>query len=267
MTGIGIGAGLGVLAGRPLSYSPLTLSTDLNSVPAWNELVNFGNFASSEILVGDSKSVGVWIKIVFNVSAFIQHIICNYDYGGGGPAIDKGWILGATAADRLFFLISSGPGDWIRTEFNAATGLDGTWHHIVGTYGGTGSEADMTLYCDGVAAAQTKTSAGVVGDTTSGAQLSNEASWGGNLTMQGKLCHTTLVDRELTQSQVAKMSSLGVPIDMEALLDPSEILHWCTYGDGCAFVGANQYPDLSPLAQHGIPLNLEVGDIQGDVPP
>ena len=55
---------------------------------------------------------------------------------------------------------SAATGNQIRTQANSATLTDTTWHHVVATYSGNGSQTGMKMYMDGSQVTATQSSLG-----------------------------------------------------------------------------------------------------------
>jgi len=262
MTGIGIGAGLGVLAGRRLSYSPLTQSTLFNTgVGAFDQTVRFLSSANNHINVELPATVGFWYK---TAATGVQQCAMS-KWNNAGPG--EGWLIETTDADKWRMQIRDGA-DSVNTSLNAVVGMDAAWHIFTLTYDGSQTGAGAIIYVDGVAPAQ---SPGTVGVPTNSANA-DPMLIGGRDTgpivweFTGYMCHSFKFAEELTPTEVAYISSLGVPMNLPLALPSRTLLHWCTNGDGCGYA-ADAYLDISGNAEHGSSLNFHGDEIQGDVPP
>jgi hypothetical protein len=101
--------------------------------------------------------------------------------------------------------ISAGPGDWNRGRWNTA--VDGTWHHVVGTFDGT----YMRLYVDGALVATSVSYSGLTMNWTT-----DPISWGRKITgdsasdhFLGYLDELSYYDYALSGSQILDHWSQG----------------------------------------------------------
>jgi len=262
MTGIGVGAGLGVLAGRSLSYSPLTLSTRFNQVGVGdNETVSHNNHANFHINAQLPKTVGCWYKCASDITERV--LLSKFD-----SLSSSGWFLSVFTNDLWYFHIRQ-QANWISKALDAPVGVDGAWHSVIATYSGSQTAAGQTIYIDGVAPPQSNFNAGVPTNFATAEPF--KVSGVGNAGVQvndwtGYACHEFIIAEELTPAEVLLIGGQGVPTHIINALPTRTVLHWDTLGDGNA-VGGGGYLDISGNGLHGTYLNGDAGDIQGDVPP
>jgi len=264
MTGIGIGAGLGVLAGGRLSYSPLTLSTRLNQTGQGdNEWVQFGTGAPFHINATLPKTIGGWYKSTPG-SLVLQTLMSKYD-----SLAVSGWRFLIYSDDTWIFQIRSAAAKVIGRRLDAPTGVDGAWHSAIATYDGSQSPAGISIYIDGLAPAATTSQTGTPVNHVTAAQynVGNRADGGMAVDdFMGYVCHPFIIAEELTPAEALLIGGQGVPLHLINALPTRTIEHWCAFGDGCA-LGASGYVDISGGGNHGTTFNVDAGDIQGDVPP
>ena len=256
MTGIGIGAGLGVLAdGRLGLYAPGSQSTEFFGVTD----VDFGDFAQADIAAGDAKTVGVWARCLENATARI--LVGKWD-----AAASLGWALLLGASSDLQFIIQSGPADYIQRILDAAASQDARWALFCATYDGSSTAAGIKLYVNGVQPASSVVEPGILAATASGTSLLVGSDAGAAYEMDdARLCHSFIIDRELTPEEVLRLASRNQPGRIGDMVSAANIHHWCTLGNGCA-VGAGNFPDLSSLSNDGT-FSGAAEDIVDDYPP
>jgi len=237
-------------------YSPLTTSLELNN-DAQDEYVDFGNVGVLDFSKTDPYSLGMWIKW--------DGVAAGYPMTKGHSA--QGWHLQLSAGGSVSFWMMNGGSDWFRIS-NGAPGLsDGGWHHLVATYDGSNSRDGMTLYTDGTPLAPSKAGSDLTGDiTNSNPMLVGALDAWASAEYIGKICHSSIHDKELSAAEVTTLYGGGVPQNLVAVGPTGNLVHWCTLGDGCA-IGAGNCPDLSAENNDGTTVNVEGGDFVLDVPP
>jgi len=268
MTGIGVGAGLGVLAGKKglTPYAPGNLSSDYDST----NYINFGEDSACEFQAGGAKSAGIWVRrLVVTLPPASEVLMGRFDRSSGSG---EGWNLFFTASGKLSFdLTTQDPFRFIRDISDDVITGDMLWHLAVVTKSTNDTWASLNLYWDGVPLAHSPSWGGLapgvsdyagvnfcIGSTSDLVEEVNKAH----------MCHSFIIDGELSAAQVALLYSLSAPVDLDTASLPGSISHWCTLGNGCT-TGAGNCPDLSPEASHGTASGgMLLADLQiADFPP
>jgi len=137
---------------------------------------------------------------------------------------------------------------------------DRAWHHITGTYDGSGTASGITLYVDGVAVSTTTES-----DTLSSSSIINSASLNigartnSSIFLDGKVGEVAVYDKELSSVEVNWMYNGGLPRDLAGGGAPSNLVGWWRMGNG------DTYPTLtdnSVNSNNGTMTNMSSGDIE-----
>jgi len=244
-------------------YSPLTTSIELNNGTT-DEYVNFGLNAAYSFAMADAMSMGVWVKTT-NASA--RTLICKSKIDSTHP----GYQMAHDSSGRLyFFRMTTGTTGYIWKTTTVPR--DGNWHFIVMTQaaGGSFGGSYSNIYVDGVK----QTSLGSGGDPYSpwngdstgrlqvGGRLSGTTLYNPHI---GRLLHSFMLSRELSGAEVLSLWNSGVPADLDSIVNPADIVHWCALGDGDA-LGSGGMIDLSPIGNDGEYVNGDSGDFVADVP-
>lgn len=240
------------------AYSPGTTSLNLDGS---DELVDFTHYSAVDFELSDSFSVFVWHKNALNT---------------GGSAVNKHHWVTDTAGYRLRiengFVYGEmwGSGSSYARKYKDISTDDGAWHMAGFTYDGSASGAytGFNLYNDG-ALITGETGTGTATTTikhTSPLEVGGiSGGVGGSWHYDGTLCHSAVWSKELTADEVAAIYGPGTPRDLSHANAPSNLVHWCTLGDGCA-IGAGNCPDLSSENKDGSTVNVESGDFVADYP-
>jgi hypothetical protein len=213
----------------------------------------------------------VWFKRLDIIAPPASQILVSR-FDTSIPLIGGGWKLFYTASRKLAFDLRNAPDNTFIQDITVpivAADLD--WHFAVVTKSTLTTELGLNLYWDGSPVAHAPSKGGTLPASIdyTGVDLcvgsaSNQAEKADLMHM----CHSFIVDGELTAPQVAELYSLTKPVDLNTASFPGAIQHWCTLGDGCN-VGAGACPDLSPLLNPGTALGgMTLPDLQiADVPP
>jgi hypothetical protein len=264
--GYNVGGGGGVAP-----YAPLNFSSNYNNA----NYINFGQFPQSEIQAATAKTIGVWMKRLDVVAPpASQTLISREDTTAGPFGGNAGWSLFYTANQRLAFrLHDDSTGSYIAdisTFVSPPLATDLAWHLAMVTKSTATDWTSLNLYWDGAPTGHSPSGAGALAaipyagwdlcvGSTSNQQLKADLAL---------MCHSFIIDGELTPAEVAELYSLTKPVDLTTASFPGSIDHWCTAGDGCN-IGAGACPDLSPLLNPGTALGgMTLPDLEiADVPP
>jgi hypothetical protein len=145
-----------------------------------------------------------------------------------------------------FFIYDSAAtaqGDAIRALASASSLSSATWHHVVATYDGSGSQNGMNLYTDGSSTASAKSQAGTyvrLRNTTTPLTFgSTEDGANVNRRFEDYLADICYFNKELSAAEVleifngtAGVVGSGRIKDMNNFSDTSSIVGWWQMGDG-----------------------------------
>jgi hypothetical protein len=163
----------------------------------------------------------------------------------------------------------NGGSNYIQTYMDRAIDLPyGEWALITASYDGSGLASGLTIYINGVAPPQTRSTSGTIGVIN---YLNHRLFVAGTdnsvQEFTGRMCHSFVANRATTPSEMAQLAAAGVPIPLGEVYSAAELVHWCTLGDGCT-TGAGACPDLSSLGNNGTATNMTAAELAvTDVPP
>ena len=258
MTGIGIGAGLGMLVGHSCIYAPGTLSAQFDGV---NQYIDFGNNPASTFTIDDPFTFACWFKTSdANDQALLQKFSTN------------GIRFEVTAAGRvhviLFDSIGAGAGAWLQRYTTATTYAGGAWHSAAFSYDGSRTVAGLKLFLGGAQPATTGVEHNPA-DINLGAGVPLTVSGWLSDRFNGNICHSAVWDIEMTPTNLNTITGAGNPMNLlgdSACCDFSAgLVHWSTDGDGCA-IGAGNCLDISGEVDHGTYTNSDGTDFVLDYP-
>jgi len=262
MTGIGVGAGLGMLVGHSCIYAPGTTSAQFDGV---NQYIDFQNNPASSFAISDPFTFAGWFK---TSSAAQQVIIGKMD------TVQTHGIQLSVAVGTIYFLlmdhVGDGDGSWLSVQTTPATFADGAWHCVAGSYDGSQTVVGMRVFIDGTEPAHSDvTNAGPISLGT-GADLTVGATMNG-VTSQfvGNICHTAVWDIEVPEAKLLTLTGASKPLNLLGSYTCCDfsagLVHWSTDGDGCA-IGAGNCLDISGEADHGTYTNSDGTDFVLDYP-
>jgi len=149
-----------------------------------------------------------------------------------------------------FFLydnISSAAGDSIRTQAPSATLSDATWHHVVATYSGNGSQTGIKVYTDGSQTTSTQSQNGsysrlrststpvVIGATQ---DLANA-----NRVFEDRIADCVIFDKELSLEEVVEMYNSRKVANVRNHSAFANVVSWWKMGDDQDTSGSNGIRD------------------------
>lgn len=176
-----------------------------------NDYVAVANHPS--LVFGDGSndepfSVSAWVKIAAEENGFVV--------GKGRTVGSLEYLLNVDTEREWaqFRMYDGGGGNTIRRRVDYPTTYSGEWHHVAGTYDGSGSASGISVYVDGVEPAtvdtldQNYTAMADRGDDVElGAILRDESSYGGYL--NGSLDEVRIYDRVLSSDEVVELAAMG----------------------------------------------------------
>ena len=224
-----------------------------------DDYINVGNVVDKN--KSTAFSISIWVNIALTVSNNI--LISKVEDRDNGGALSKGGVgYQLYMNNQLYFrfLLDShfSYQMYVRdgNYWGASQGLNNGWHHIVGTYDGSGLSSGMTLYVDGydVSFARVDNGAGDfnnTGDLYVGGQNYNATP---QSSFNGKLDEPCIIPTELTPAEVLDIyngvrpsgggvvggnwqDGTGVPKSMRDY--NSEL--WLRNGDGDSFPTITDY--------------------------
>ena len=224
-----------------------------------DDYINVGNVVDKN--KSTAFSISIWVNIALTVSNNI--LISKVEDRDNGGALSKGGVgYQLYMNNQLYFrfLLDSHFSHQMYVRdgnyWGASQGLNNGWHHIVGTYDGSGLSSGMTLYVDGydVSFARVDTGTGDfnnTGDLYVGGQNYNATP---QSSFNGKLDEPCIIPTELTPAEVLDIyngvrpsgggvvggnwqDGTGVPKSMRDY--NSEL--WLRNGDGDSFPTITDY--------------------------
>ena len=174
----------------------------------------------------DSYSFSDWVKLPTTTG--IRSILSNVT----PDATARGQEVLFNANNRVRFNIigDAGAGDLIIIESGNALVIN-KWTHVVCTYDGSGINAGLKIYIDGINQPLNILTAGPLVGTTVSLSNMHLGSRPGILNfMNGNLDEMAVYNFELSNLQVAELFNAGIPNDLEdrSFADP---IHWWQMGD------------------------------------
>ena len=178
-------------------------------------------------------SLSAWVY-VGDISSDDGPFISKSNFSTGGNE-----FLFKHANGKLqFFLydnISSAAGDSIRTLAPSATLSSATWHHVVATYSGNGSQTGMKVYTDGSQTTSTQSANGsysrlrntstpvVIGATQ---DLANA-----NRVFEDRIADCVVFNKELTLAEVQEIYNSGKVMNIRNHSAFANVISWWKMGD------------------------------------
>ena len=142
---------------------------------------------------------------------------------------------------------SAATGHQIRTQANAATLTDTTWHHVVATYSGNGSQTGMKVYMDASQVTATQSTLGsysrvrntgasfVIGATQ---DLANA-----NRVFEDRLADCVVFNKELSSSEVTELYNSGKVMNIRNHSAFANVVSWWKMGDDADTTGSGGIRD------------------------
>ena len=190
-------------------------------------------------------SLSLWVY-VGDVSSDDGPFISKSNFSTGGNE----WLFKHGNGKLQFFLydnISSAAGDSIRTQAPSATLSDTTWHHVVATYSGNGSQTGMKVYTDGSQTTSTQSANGsysrlrntstpvVIGATQ---DLANA-----NRVFEDRIADCVVFNKELTLAEVQEIYNSGNVMNVRNHSAFANVVSWWKMGDDQDVEGSNGIRD------------------------
>lgn len=190
-------------------------------------------------------SLSLWVY-VGDVSSDDGPFISKSNFSTGGNE----WLFKHGNGKLQFFLydnISSAAGDSIRTQAPSATLSDATWHHVVATYSGNGSQTGMKVYTDGSQTTSTQSANGsysrlrntstpvVIGATQ---DLANA-----NRVFEDRIADCVVFNKELTLAEVQEIYNSGNVMNVRNHSAFANVVSWWKMGDDQDVEGSNGIRD------------------------
>lgn len=170
------------------------------------------------------------------------------------------WNPGGVA----FMLAHDNPGN-LELYINTNTTFnDGNWHHVVGTYNGSGLASGVVLYVDGVAVATTvrRNTLGANDFTTNGPFTIQDAANFGTAT-EGAVCQVSVYNKVLSLAEAQTIYNGGAPPDLNAVGPAGNLVAWWPILD--TDLGTSALQDQGPNGYDMILVDT-TSSIQDDAP-
>jgi len=186
-------------------------------------------------------SLSLWVY-VGDISSDDGPFISKANFTTGGNE----FIFKHANGKLQFFLYdndSSASGDSIRTQAPSATLSDATWHHVVATYSGNGSQTGIKVYTDGSQTTSTQSANGsysrirntstpvVIGATQ---DLANA-----NRVFEDRIADCVVFNKELTSTEVAEIYNSGNVMNVRNHSAFANVVSWWKMGDDRDIEGSN----------------------------
>jgi len=243
-------------------YSPLTTCIDLNNDTV-DESIDFGHFAEASFTLSTPFSIGAWIKWSGSTSGIV--------FGKYTDSPSTGFYFYVTATHVIFRMDNASNSGYATISWGNITN-DGEWHHIVCTYDGSNPGAfsvqyHMDIYVDGVKGTYSTGGTSMYSISSASALLKVGLRMNQYFINEfiGKVCHSSVYNKELTLYEVAALYGDGIPQDLTVVGPIANLVHWAALGDGDA-IGVGNVIDLSTLGNDGTTINVESGDFISDAP-
>ena len=153
-------------------------------------------------------------------------------------AVRNEYIFKHNNGEVQFFLYDSAlnaNGNAIRSQANAATLSDATWHHVVMTYDGSTNASGIKIYTDGSQTAATNDETGTyVRLRNSSTPLTfgaTEDAGNANRVFEDRMADVVLFDKELSSAEVTEVYSSGKVKNMTKFSAYDNIISWWKMGD------------------------------------
>ena len=190
-------------------------------------------------------SLSLWVY-VGDISSDDGPFISKANFTTGGNE----FIFKHANGKLQFFLydnISSAAGDSIRTQAPSATLSDATWHHVVATYSGNGSQTGIKVYTDGSQTTSTQSANGsysrlrntstpvVIGATQ---DLANA-----NRVFEDRIADCVVFNKELSLEEVVELYNSRKVVNVRNHSAFANVVSWWKMGDDQDTAGSNGIRD------------------------
>ena len=178
-------------------------------------------------------SISAWVY-VGDISSDDGPFVSKANFTTGGTE----FLFKHSNGKVQFFLYdndSSASGDSIRTQAPSATLSSATWHHVVATYSGNGSQTGIKVYTDGSQTTSTQSANGsysrirntstpiVIGATE---DLANA-----NRVFEDRIADCVVFNKELTSAEVTEIYNSGNVMNVRNHSAFSSVVSWWKMGD------------------------------------
>lgn len=167
----------------------------------------------------DSFSLCAWVRTTSGPNQYPE-IIKRFNSG-----TIRGYVMGIEGftgwpdGGYYFMLANNNPSNielYINTNL---TYNDGTWHHIVATYDGSGNASGMRIYVDGSLAATTirRNTLGSNDFDVTDIDLEIKSATNPSTGAEGAVCQVAVYNKELTTGEVTTIYNGGTPTDLSSI--------------------------------------------------
>lgn len=186
-------------------------------------------------------SISVWVY-VGDISSDDGPFISKANFTTGGNE----FIFKHANGKLQFYLydnISSAAGDSIRTQAPSATLSDATWHHVVATYSGNGSQTGIKVYTDGSQTTSTQSANGSysrIRNTSTPVVIgATEDLANANRVFEDRIADCVVFNKELTLAEVAEIYNSGKAMNVRNHSAFANVISWWKMGDDQDTDGSN----------------------------
>lgn len=241
--------------------NPFTNPFSVNFLNA-NDYVNIGNVAGLDFAGSSPFSISSWSKN----SVTTERVI--FSKQGAGTASGYRYYLQSNA---ISLLISGGTGAADRIEIRSSNLSinNGSWHHCVVTYDGSGSAAGVRFYHNGVldpTGGYTTTANALVGTVTNTTAAQISGRNGTTNIFQGNLNNVSVWNKALSALEVAEFYATTHPTDLSTHSAVADLLGWWVLYDEQDIGLFPQFSDRSASNYDGTGVNMSLTQINIDVP-
>lgn len=141
-----IGGDVGALTNNPTFNSTEALGTI--TLDGSNDYIDFGNASVANFDYNDAFSYEIWLRTTANAS---KYIMGKNESGGNYRGVEITY-RGSTNVGKIAFFIRNTNSSSNRIVVSTVNNTynDNNWHHIVGTYDGSGTASGMNIIIDTV---------------------------------------------------------------------------------------------------------------------
>ena len=237
-----------ILQGRALIEAEEKVNKKAISLDGTNDHILVSDQDDFSVTNGSNDlpfSLSLWVY-VGDISSDDGPFISKANFTTGGNE----FIFKHANGKLQFFLydnISSAAGDSIRTQAPSATLSDATWHHVVATYSGNGSQTGIKVYTDGSQTTSTQSANGsysrlrntstpvVIGATQ---DLANA-----NRVFEDRIADCVVFNKELSSAEVAEIYNSGNVMNVRNHSAFANVVSWWKMGDDQDVEGSNGIRD------------------------
>lgn len=169
----------------------------------------------------------------FSLSAWVKYTHTNWDslIGKRGSGYYTGYLL-CTAGGPLGMILRDSGGTYIQAVTSSSFN-NGNWHHVVGTWDGSGSISGIKLYVDGALQGMVTTGT-TVGEISNSYSLSLASSPAGAFSLVGSIDEAAIYGKTLSLAEVQAIYNSGAPTDLRSLSSASDLAGWWPLGESSA---------------------------------